>query len=93
MITKSTITQSVLFMLGAVLGGYTISNFPRQYLDLIATPIGNVIAFFIILLGANYNSYGTEVNFWDLAIESSIYAALLYCVKLVLTKISLQITQ
>jgi hypothetical protein len=55
---NSFLFKDLLTTLGFVLSGYMISGFPKEFLDLFQSPVGQFIVFFII----NYGLYAEDGN-------------------------------
>lgn len=76
---------TLILIMSAFAGGYTVSDYPKEFLNLFTTPIGQFLVFYSIL----YIVYieNPDVKFYDLILESLIAVFIIQFVKLILFKI------
>jgi len=77
------ILDPVLILSAGFVGGYTLSMFPKQFLNLLTNPIGQFIAYLIIL----YIYYKDDVKPTELVLEAIFYVVVIQVVNYMLHKI------
>ena len=78
------LNQGIIMILSSIVGGYMVSDFPKEFLNLFTTPIGQFIAFIIINLAFYMDK---NVSFEYIILESLIYMIILQVMKFVINKI------
>ena len=79
---KRTIVIPLAFLFSTVIGGYTIKNFPQEFFQFFATPIGRFIAFFPILY--IYYKDEKDVSLVDILYECILFVIILELLGLIL---------
>lgn len=74
----------LLILFSGVVGGFTISNFPKRILNFFATPYGQFIAYFSILY--IYYIDDQTVTLVDLIVESLLYVVIIQFIYRLLAK-------
>ena len=82
---QSQVVQPLALIIAAFAGGYTVADYPKDFLDLFTNPIGQFIIFYIILYIAYYGN--PQVKQYDLIIEALLGVLIIQSTKLVLRKI------
>jgi len=72
------IINALLIFFTAFIGGYTVSKFPKEFLDLFATPLGQYISFFCILY--MYYQDDKNITLKEIILESALYVIILQCI-------------
>ncbi len=79
------INMDIIILFSSFICGYMVADFPKPFLDIFTTPIGQFIAIFIINL-AIHNKYNSTILFW-IIIESVIFVFCLQSLKYILRSI------
>lgn len=79
---KRNVINPLAFLFSAVIGGYTIMNYPQEFLKLFSTPIGRCIAFFPILY--IYYKDEKDVSLLDIVYECILYVIILELLGIIL---------
>ena len=79
------VVQPLVLIIAAFTGGYTVADYPKEFLDLFTNPIGQFLIFYIVLYIAYYGN--DQVKQYDLILESLIGVLVIQATKLVLYKI------
>jgi hypothetical protein len=79
------INMGVIILLSSFIGGYMVSDFPKPFLNIFTTPIGQFIAIFIINLAIR-KKYNSTILFW-IFIECIISVFCLQSLKYILRSI------
>ena len=93
MLIKSILTADknvfdpTMILISGFIGGYTVGEFPPKFLDLIATPVGQFIAYFTILYIYYKDKLNNTVTYTDLVSESVLYVIILQVINFVLHKV------
>lgn len=82
---KQPVAQPLVLIIAAFTGGYTVADFPKEFLDLFINPLGQFIIFYIVLYTAYYGN--DKVKQYDLILESLIGVLFIQLTKLVLLSI------
>ena len=77
--------MGIIILCSSFIGGYMVADFPKQFLDIFTTPIGQFIAIFIINL-AIHKKYNSFILFWVI-IECVISVFFLQSLKYILRSI------
>ena len=75
----------LIFLLAGFGGGYTVMNFPKEFLQFFSTPLGRFIIFFSLLY--IYYKNDIHVTFTDIVFESITFVLILELLGLVLNYI------
>lgn len=75
----------LIFLLAGFAGGYTVMNFPKEFLQFFSTPVGRFIAFLSLLYV--YYKDDIHVTFADMVLESITFVLILELLGLVLNYI------
>ena len=75
----------ILIVFSSVIGGYMITNFPRKFLKLFTTPIGQFVAFMIFNTIIELNQ--SDFNICHVIIESIFAVIILQVFKIIIFKI------
>jgi hypothetical protein len=76
----NTLVYEMTLIFGAVLSGYTIGNYPKPFLNFLATPTGQFFAFFII----NFSLYRKKQTIAHIIAEAIIDVIVLNVIKILL---------
>jgi len=76
------ISHPLVVLLSGFVGGYTVMNFPTEFLKLFSTPIGQFIALLTIIY--MYYKDDTDVTFLDIVYESLLYVVILQLLSVIL---------
>jgi len=79
---KTKISHPLVVLLSGFVGGYTVMNFPTEFLKLFSTPLGQFIALLTILY--IYYKDDTDVTFMNIVYESLLYVVVLQLLAVIL---------
>ena len=79
---KNKISHPLVVLLSGFVGGYTVMNFPTEFLKLFSTPIGQFIALLTILY--IYYKDDTDITFLNIVYESLLYVVVLQLLAVIL---------